>query len=322
MEILILIAVIVTGASGLYMAYTFKNHIEKDVAPLMQRIAEDARKQIEAASKDLTQQIQASAGPLEAVASKDLVTNGELRQQVWTMTDGLQREIRTITDELQRDREQADRRAESLSTRQDQIGKDLLQADHRIGQLSESLARQGTQLTAIYGYAMSQGKQAGISQNTDQLMLAALEAESHVDGMGWGIPPHLYALTERTPPGSADHDHSAGSPGAQVPVTYELPDGDLAEALAGIHWPEDVTGCVLVTELTDLPARGEEDLPVDPAAAGQWASAHPDGRPARLTVGVRKNGEHVCGFRVKGEHDVQVRTDIAGEIVAALFRTF
>jgi len=318
MEILILIAVIVTGASGLYMAYTFKNHIEKDVAPLMQRIAEDARKQIEAAGKDLTQQIQASAGPLEAVASKDLVTNGELRQQVWTMTDGLQREIRTITDELQRDREQADRRAESLSTRQDQIGKDLLQADHRIGQLSESLARQGTQLTAIYGYALSQGKQAGISQNTDQLMLAALEAESHVDGMGWGIPPHLYALTERTPPGSADH----GSPGALVPVTYELPDGDLAEALAGIHWPEDVTGCVLVTELTDLPARGEEDLPVDPAAAGQWASAHPDGRPARLTVGVRKNGEHVCGFRVKGEHDVQVRTDIAGEIVAALFRTF
>jgi len=318
MEILILIAVIVTGASGLYMAYTFKNHIEKDVAPLMQRIAEDARKQIEAASKDLTQQIQASAGPLEAVASKDLVTNGELRQQVWTMTDGLQREIRTIADELQRDREQAGRRAESLSTRQDQIGKDLLQADHRIGQLSESLARQGTQLTAIYGYAMSQGKQAGISQNTDQLMLAALEAESHVDGMGWGIPPHLYALTERTPPGSADH----GSPGALVPVTYELPDGDLAEALAGIHWPEDVTGCVLVTELTDLPARGQEDLPVDPATAGQWASAHPDGRPARLTVGVRKNGEHVCGFRVKGEHDAQVRTDIAGEIVAALFRTF
>ena len=98
MEILILIAVLVTGASGLYMAYTFKNHIEKDVEPLMQRITEDARKQIEAASKDLTQQIQASAGPLEAVASKDLATNEELRHQVWTMTDGLQREIRTIAD--------------------------------------------------------------------------------------------------------------------------------------------------------------------------------------------------------------------------------
>src|SRR5690348_7555313 len=163
MEIFILIAVLVTGASGLYMAYTFKNHIEKDVAPLIQRIAEDARKQIEAASKDLTQQIQASAGPLAAVASMDLATNGELRHQVWTMTDGLQRETRTITGELQRDREQADRRAERLSTRQDQIGKDLLQADHRIGQLSESLARQGAQLTAIYGYAMSQGKQAGTS---------------------------------------------------------------------------------------------------------------------------------------------------------------
>jgi hypothetical protein len=69
MEILILIAVIVTGASGLYVAYNFKNHIEKHVAPLMERIAQDARNQIEAASK-------------------------ELRQQVWTMTDGLRREIR------------------------------------------------------------------------------------------------------------------------------------------------------------------------------------------------------------------------------------
>ena len=192
MEILILIAVIVTGASGLYVAYNFKNHIEKHVAPLMERIAQDARNQIEAASKELRQQIEATTtGPLEAVASKDLVTNGELRQQVWTMTDGLRREIRTITGELQQDRELASRVADRMDTRQDQLGEDLLRTDHRVAQLGESLARQGAQLAAIYGYAKNQGKPTGVAQETDQLVLATLEAESHVDGEGWGIPPRL-----------------------------------------------------------------------------------------------------------------------------------
>jgi hypothetical protein len=304
MEILILIAVIATGASALYMAYTFKNHIEKHVAPLLERVPQDARNQIEA-------------------ASKDLVTNGELRQQVWTMTDGLKREIRAIADERQQDSELASRLSDRIATRQDQIREDLLRADHRVAQLGESLARQGAQLTAIHGYARNQGRQTGTSQEPDQLVLAMFEAESDVDGKGWGIPPHLYALTERPPPASADHEHSAGTPDVLIPVPHQLPDGDLAEALAGIHWPEDVAGCVLVAELTDLPAEGERDAPIDPVAAGQWTSTCPDGRPARLTVGVRRNGEHACGFRAQGDDDIQIRTDMTvGSIVTALFRTF
>ena len=309
MEILILIAVIATGAAALYMAYTFKNHIEKHVAPLLERVTQDARNQIEEASKGLGQQIQATTGPLEAVASKDLVTNRELRQQVWTMTDGLKREIRTITEELQQDREQASRLSGGIAARQDQIG--------------ESLARQGAQLTAIYGYTRSQERQTGTSQEPNQLMLGMMEAESDVDGKGWGSPPHLYALTERPAPASADDVRPAGTPDGLIPVPRELPDGDLAEALAGIRWPEDVAGCVLVAELADLPAGGERDAPIDPVAAGQWTSTRPDGRPARLAVGVRRNGEHACAFRAQGDDDIQIRTDMAvGSIVTALFRTF
>ena len=303
MEILILIAVIATGASGLYVAYTFKNHIEK-LAPLLERITQDARNQIEA-------------------ASKDLVTNKELRHQAWTMTDGLKQEIRTIADELLQNRELASRLSDRLATRQDQIGEDLLRTDHRVAQLGESLTRQGAQLAAIYGYARSQRRQTGTSQEPDQLMLGMLEAESDVDGEGWGIPPHLYALTERPPSASADDEHSAGTPDVLIPVPHELPDGDLAEALAGIHWPENVAGCVLIAELTDLPAGGERDAPINPVAAGQWTSTCPDGRPARLAVGVRRNGEHACGFRAQGDDDIQIRTDMTvGSIVTALLRTF
>ena len=177
------------------MAHTFKNHIEKHVAPLMERIAQDARNQIETASKELRQQIEATTtGPLETMASKDLATNGELRQQVRTITDGLRQEIRTITGELQQDRALASRVADKIDTRQDKLGEDLLRTDHRVARLGESLARQGAQLAAIYGYAKIQGKPTGTAQEPDQLVLATLEAESHVDGEGWGIPPRLYAL--------------------------------------------------------------------------------------------------------------------------------
>jgi len=98
--------------------------------------------------------------------------------------------------------------------------------------------------------------------------------------------------------------------------------GSVREVLAGIHWPADVAGCVLVTELAALPTGGEEDAPIDPVAAGQWTSAHPDGRAARLAVGIRRSGEHKCGLRIKGEDEMQVRTDLAGDLATALLRTF
>jgi len=112
-------------------------------------------------------------------------------------------------------------------------------------------------------------------------------------------------------------------PDALVPVEQEpLPDGDLADVLAGIQWPADVVGCVLVTELAALPPGNESDGPVGPPAPGEWASTRPDGRPARLTVGVRKGGVHMCGLRVKGEDEMQVRNEMAAELVAVLLGTF
>jgi hypothetical protein len=112
-------------------------------------------------------------------------------------------------------------------------------------------------------------------------------------------------------------------PGGFILVEQQPPPaGDLIEVLASIHWPEDVVGCVLVTELINLPPGAEEDAPIAPVAAEQWASARPDGRPARLAVGVCGNGEYTCGLRLKGDDDVQVRTDLAGDLVTTLLGTF
>jgi hypothetical protein len=317
MEILILIAVIATGASALYVAHTFKKYAERDAGPLIQRTLQAARTQTGAASEDLRRQIQANTIQLEAMAKNAPVTTGELDQQVQAVTDALQRELQAITTELRQDREAAAQLAGRIDTQQAQLAKDLSEANRRVAQLGESLARQAAQLTAIY----SQGKLTGPSSEINKLTLAMLEAESHVDSKGWGTPPYLFALTERMPAGPAGHEFSAGTPDALILVPHELPGGDLAAALASIPWPEDVVGCVLVTELTDLPAR-KDGAPVDQVAARQWASARPDGGPARLAVSVGRNGEHVCGFRVKGEHDVQTRTDIGDDIVTVLRGTF
>jgi hypothetical protein len=116
---------------------------------------------------------------------------------------------------------------------------------------------------------------------------------------------------------------SGARPGALVPVEQDrLPDGDLTTALAGVRWPADVVGCVLVTELAARPPGSAGGALVDAPAAAHWTSTHPDGRPARLTVGVSRSGEHVCGLRIKGEDEMRVRNEMARDLVAALLGTF
>ncbi len=319
MEILILIAIIAVGASALYVALNFNSRTKKVIYPLVNKVEEDISQQIKIASEELGRQAKAITGAQQRDSERvEHIerANGELKQRV-----------QAISDEMRQYMEPVKHLGEELGVRQDQLSGDLLQLDHRVAQLIESLAQQGTQITEIRNYVKRQGKQAQTSVARDLLLLAMLEAESHVDSKGWGQPPHLYALTETTSPGGADHELADEMRDARqdalIPVVQEpLPDGDLIDGLANIHWPEDVAGCVLVTELVDLPPRSAEDAPIDPVAAGQWASTHPDARPARLVLGVRRSGEHECGLRIKGEDDVQVRPELANDLVTALLDTF
>ncbi len=315
MEILVLIAVIAVGASALYVALTFNIRIEKRIDPLMRDTKQDILDKIEGVGGALEQKIQKITTDLRQAAS------GELEEQ-----------IKPIREELRQEGELIAGLTGKIDTWQDQLGpdelkKNLAQLGERVAQLGESLDRQSAQLSETYSQVMSQGKRAGTSAETDPLVLATLEAESHADRKGWGMPPRLYALTEKISPADASRERSGqmkdDRPGGLVPVAREpLPDGEPIEFLADIHWPGDVVGCVLVTELTDLSARNGGSAPIDPVAAGQWASAHPDGRPARVAVGVRRNGEYTCALRIKGEYDVKIRTEMAGDIVAALRGTF
>lgn len=338
MEILLLIAVIASAASGLYVAATFNTRAKQNFAPLINETAKNVVEKIEAVGGELQQHMQTITDDLQGnsrLTARLETESGELRQQLQVITDELRRhrelarhlgtasgelrqQVDTIASELRRDREQAKQLGEQIGTRQAGFGRDLARLDHRVAEVSESITQQSSQIAETYRYVIRRETQAGSSSQSD-LLLAMLEAESYVDGKGWGERPHLYALTAQTSAVAADHEVAD----ALVPVEQgRLPDGDLAEVLAGIRWPADVVGCVLVTELAALPPGSEGDAPVDALAAGQWMSSHPDGRPARLTVAVRQGGGHMCGLRVKGEDEMQVLNEMAGDLVAALLGTF
>ncbi len=375
MEILLLIAIIVSASAGLYVAVKFNTRTTQIVTPLINDKTENAVKRIEAASGALQGHIQAITGDLQGdrqLTARLEKNSRQIQQQVQEITNELQRnrelvkqlnmasgelqrqvaaivhelredrelaarleaangelrqQVQAIADELPRNRDQAKHLDERIDARLAQFGRGLEQLDHQVAEAGESLTQQSARIAEIYRYVIRRETQAGGSSQSDLLLLAMLEAESYVDGKGWGERPRLYALTAPTSAVAAHHELADGlsgtRPEALVPVEQaQLPDGDMTEVLTGMRWPADVVGCVLVTELAALPPRNEEDGPVDALAAGQWASTCPDGRPARLIIGVRRDGEHLCGLRIKGEDEMQVRAELAGDLVSALLGTF
>ena len=347
MEILLLIAIVAVGASGLYVAATFNTRTRQNFTPLMNNTERNLGKEITAArgvleqemqaitgevrrNSDQTRRLEAASGELrqQAQAQADELRNGrELLNRLEAATGELRQQMQVITDELRRNSELVKHFGEQTGGRQNQLGEDLMKLGHQVGAFGDALADQGNRISGMYRHVISQELSAGSSTEDNSLLLAMLEAESYVDDKGWGGRPHLFALTEKASRGAAGGQSATGISGARPAALVlvdrgRLPEGNLVTVLADIRWPEDVVGCVLVTELAALPRGSEEEAPIDPDAAGQWTSTHPDGRTARLAVGIRASGEHKSGLRIKGEDEMHIRTDVAPDVVAALQHTF
>ncbi|MFI5269733.1 MAG: hypothetical protein ACHQ7M_20335, partial [Chloroflexota bacterium] len=238
--ILILIAIIAAGIAGLYIAHTFDRLAKKKIEPLEINVKNDILEQNKETRKELERQIQPITSQLQKVTTEQL---GQQIQAAASETaaasEELSRQVQAVADQLRRERELVRNLDEHIGTGQDQLSSDLQQLNHQVARLGESLARQGAKITDIHRYVKSQEMRAGNSPKMDSLELALREAESHVDRKGWGQPPHLYALAEKTSPIAADHELSAESqdarPDALVLVEQgPLPDGDLLEVLADI----------------------------------------------------------------------------------------
>jgi hypothetical protein len=154
------------------------------------------------------------------------------------------------------------------------------------------------------------------ASHAQHLSALAREVEDFVSTAGWDQPPQLFALVptaelvEAQPELAGQVDAGA----LLTPVAQDsLPSEDLADALAGIMWPEAVQGCAIAQEIVVLPPEAEDTLPAgedqgDTDVLRRIAAEHPQRREARLVAAVLRDGTAACVLRIRG-------TDGADEVV-------
>ena len=162
------------------------------------------------------------------------------------------------------------------------------------------------------------------------LELTLAEIETHLGAGGWDRPPALFALVraDRFLADDPETGRRLGldqlAPQTLTPVEQDaLPDGPLDEALAGIEWPEGVTGCALSQEIVFLPPGAEAGL--TPEQAAGRAADHPDRREARLVVGALRDGTTAALLRLRATDgssgELLTGADLAPNLAAALLDT-
>ena len=164
------------------------------------------------------------------------------------------------------------------------------------------------------------------------LARAVFEIEEFSASAGWDAPPTLFALV-RTSDLVAAQPALAGTLGPDPAVFTAIaqdslpgPDVpgelDISAALAGVSWPDEVAGCVLVQEIVIIPP-GESIEPGVEVTAEQ-AAAHPDRQEARLVAGVLRGQQGgACLLRVRhAEADPLRGGDLAPGLIAALQAMF
>lgn len=170
------------------------------------------------------------------------------------------------------------------------------------------------------------------ASHAQHLSAVAREVEDFVATGGWDQPPQLFALVPTADLVEANPD-LAGQVDAGAlltPVAQDsLPSEDLADALAGIMWPEAVRGCAIAQEIVVLPPSAEDTLPEgseqgDTDILRQIAAEHPARREARLVAAVLRDGATACVLRVRGTDgpdEVVEHPELAPNLTDALLDT-
>lgn len=134
-----------------------------------------------------------------------------------------------------------------------------------------------------------------------------LELERHASAAGWDVPPRVYALVDAArlhaeEPEIAREAGVPDEPGRLAVLEQPSLPGDkpIEDALAGIEWPEQVTGCALVLERIVLAGDAADDLPSE--GQREWVAEHPGREDARLVIGVLRDGSRHSAIRLRG-HD-------------------
>lgn len=162
----------------------------------------------------------------------------------------------------------------------------------------------------------------------EPLIAALVEIERYVAKDGWDQPPRLFALVPTVELLAAAPDLAD-----RLPVTApdalssieqdDFPTGDdLAGVLAGITWPDTVSGCAISLERSFLPAELEAEIPTDPQAAASFVANHPSRQDVRVVAGVVRAGEQHSLVRLaSAPDDLLSGTELVPGLGAALAAT-
>lgn len=175
---------------------------------------------------------------------------------------------------------------------------------------------------------------AALEQDLDPALAAAvLEIETHVAGEGWDGPARLYALVDTAQFVAAEpvlaglmRLDEASADGSLTPVEQDQLGSEqrLEEVLQTTAWPAGVAGCAAVAERLVLPPDADAQIPDDPAAAEQFARAHPDRQEVRIVAGVTRAGATYCALRLRSHDDDQsvvAGTDLVPQLLQLLSAT-
>ncbi len=155
-----------------------------------------------------------------------------------------------------------------------------------------------------------------------ELRQVVVEAEEHVNELGWDQPGRLFALASTVELAAEQPElvaelgittASSGRPPLFTAVEQELESAEepLEDLLSRIEWPDAVHGAVAVVHRLVLPPEAEPEVPDDPMDAGAYALAHPQHHEVRMGVGVVRGGMAHCVIRIRAA-DVEEESVLQG----------
>jgi len=322
MDVFLLLAVIAVGASGLFVAATLNGRTRQTTEPLIKEAVVQISGKID---KALTERLK----ELRTGLVRELVERERQRAQVQSeQIDGLVSDMkRQAQANVAQIRAELEAQGAQTQAQIDQIGSRIADVVSRTTTTEPGKPEPASAGSSAAEISPGEITMTQVTDPSHRLTVAVLEAESSCELEGWGNPPQLFALAVKAKLIDDNPDLAAEIRAAPEDALISvkqppLPAGEPGAVLAGIYWPDDVSGCVLVAETLVLPQKAREEAPHDPAAVEQWAKNQPGAGSARLAVGVTRDGQYTCLLRRQGENSVQLDPELADDLVTALLETF
>ena len=136
MEIVLIVAIAVVAAAGLYVAATFDKRARQTTAPLIEAAVSDISAQLRVTADDLRRQLRAITDDLQHDREQQRLDGRKIQGRL----DHADSRISSMANQFLAELDAIKRRGEQIGTRQDQLSGDLQQLATRLTRDPDPLA--------------------------------------------------------------------------------------------------------------------------------------------------------------------------------------